>query len=89
MQAEHGYRRQDHDSSRQRQAHGWTAHHPSGHGCPDPGFGSVGAAEVLAHDGQGQRVDPITDEAEHRRQEGQRGGDGYDSDDHRARGRGE
>src|SRR5580693_7651810 len=84
VKAEHRYRGQDHESSCQRQAHGWTAHHPSGHGCPDPGSGSVGAAEVLAHDGQGQRVHPITDQAEHRRQEGQCGGDRYDSHDYRA-----
>src|SRR6202167_394974 len=84
VQAEYRYRRQDHQSSRQYQAHGWTAHHPSGHGSPDPGFGSVGAPEVPAHDGQAQRVHPIADQAEHRRQEGQRCGDGYDSDDHRA-----
>src|SRR5258708_3349763 len=86
VQAEHRYRRQDHESSRQRQAHRWTAHHPSGHGSPDPGLGSAGAPEVLAHDGQAQRVHPIADQAEHRRQQGQRGGDGYDSDDHRAGG---
>jgi hypothetical protein len=36
VKAEHRYRRQDHESSRQRQAHGWTAHHRCGHGCPSP-----------------------------------------------------
>src|SRR5580700_12335197 len=49
VKAEHRYRGQDHESSCQRQAHGWTAHHPSGQGSPDPGFGSVGAPEVLAY----------------------------------------
>src|SRR5580693_374685 len=50
VQAEHRYRGQDHESSCQRQAHGWTAHHPSGHGRPDPGTGRVVAPEILAHD---------------------------------------
>src|ERR1700735_4703078 len=38
VQAEPRSPRQDHQPPRQYQAHGWTAHHPPGHGSPDPGL---------------------------------------------------
>ena len=53
---------------------------------PDPGLARIRAPEALPDDGQAQGVHTIPEEVQHRRKEGEGGGDGDDPDDHRPSG---